>query len=158
MENANRYLATIESLMSENSRLTKELQDSLQGKLPERIVSQDIADLCFSKIAHVLGPSASGTLLDEVNTLCNEFLKIVDEHSVVSYKLKKYVKENEEIEKALMGEDVEDGHAATVGKVVKLRAVLEVTKARLDRFVVGNSEIADLRREVAAFLNGGNNA
>lgn len=160
METATRYLATIESLMINSSRLEKELQDTTQGKLPTRAISQEMADQCYHRIASVLGPTAKGTLLDEVTVLCNEFLKVAKLYTEITNTLKLYEKDNKAIEQTVKGNDLEDTYKPTpiVSSVARLRGVLEVTKTRLDRLVsTGNNDVVELRNEVARFLGGDKN-
>ena len=162
METATRYLATIESLMVENSRLSKELEDAVKGKLPSRIISQEEADKCFHMISKYLGPVAKGTLLSEITVLCDEFQKVGTEYMKLIPQIKALEKETQSINQAVKGNDVEQGYTTPlITKVVRLHAVLEVIKARLDRMCSSSrqdmSEIYDLRKDVAGFLNGDKN-
>jgi hypothetical protein len=167
METATRYLQTIESLMVENSRLLKELQDATNGKLPSRIIPQEEADQCFGRIAEIMGPIARGNLLSEVTTLCNEFKKIGQEYMTAATKAKALEKERGAIEKVIKGEDVEESQSPfgreysmeMVNKVARLRAVLEVIKTRLDRLCLRNDspDLMELRKDVAGFLSGDKN-
>jgi hypothetical protein len=157
METTTRYLATIESLMIENSRLTKEIESVTKGILPSRIISQEIADKCFNKIASIIGPVANGTLFDEITFLCNEFVKVGQEYVTVLDTLKIHKKQQTAIEQVVKGDDVEENYIPTslVNNVSRLRAVLEVTRTRLARFVAsGSNELGDLYKELATFLDG----
>lgn len=160
METNARYLQTIENLMVENSRLTKELADAVKGKLPSRIISEEIADQCYHKIASVIGPVAKGSLLDEVSVLCNEFVKVGREFMSAVDTLKKREREIKAIEQTTKGEDIEENYNPTplVNNVSRIRGVLEVMKVRLDRLVAsGNTDVVDMRNDLARFLNGGKN-
>lgn len=166
METSTRYLHTIEALMVENSRLTKELQDAINGKLPSRIVSQDEADQCFHKIADIMGPIARGSLLTEISTLCNEFKTVAQQYMVEAKKAQLLEKERGAVEKAIKGKDIEENFSLggysteMVNNAVRLRAVLEVIKTRLDRMCLKsdtNSEIFELRKNVSDFLSGDKN-
>lgn len=143
--------------MIENSRLTKELQDIVKDKMPANIVSQEMAEKCLATIATILGPTARGSLLDEITFLCNEFMKISNEYIVVDRQSKQLSREKESIEKAVKGDDVDENHETTqlIKRVIRLRGVLEVIKTRLDRLSknCNQSEIADLRKNVADFLS-----
>lgn len=157
METATRYFTTIENLMTEVSRLNKELQEIAKGRLPTRCIPEDVAEQCFQKIATVIGPTARGTLLDEINVLCGEFMMVAKEHSSVMQLLQAAKREKDAIDKAVKGDDIDEGFnpTSTVNDVSRLRAVLEVTKTRLDRFVAnGNTDLVDLRNELSCFLSG----
>jgi len=157
METATRYFATIEKLMIEVSRLNKELKDSMNGKLPSRCIPEEMADKCFSKIAEYIGPVARGTLLDEISILCDQFKRLEQEYLSVIDILKHAKQEKTAIDRIVKGDDIDENYnpTSTVNSVSRLRAVLEVTKTRIDRFVNnGNSELIELRNELAQFLSG----
>ena len=147
--------------MIENSRLTKEIQDAVKGKMPANIIPQEIADKCFAKISSILGPTARGSLLDEITLLCNEFVKMDQEYMVSASQTKKLAKEKEVLEKVIKGDDIDDGYEATqlISKVSRLRGVLEVIKTRLDRLCTTSvrPEIVELRNSVSDFLSGDKN-
>lgn len=159
METATRYFDTIEKLMTDNSRLTKELADAVNGKMPSRIISQEMADECFNKIAGMIGPVASGSLLDEITAFCNEYMKLAQDYRKVAEQ-NKYAKSQETaIEKIVKGEDLDESYIPTalVSNVSRLRAVLEVSKTRLARLVSnGINDVAELYNDVATFLDGKN--
>lgn len=158
METAARYFATIESLMIENSRLVKELENATKGILPSRMVSQEVVDQCFSKIASIIGPVAKGTLADEIDVLCSEFVRVGQEYMKVQTSLDSHKKQQGAIECAVKGDDVEESYTPTalVNTVSRLRAVLEVTSARLARLAAGgNNELSDLHKEISTFLESG---
>jgi len=168
METAARYLETIESLMIENSRLTKELGEVVKGKLPSRIIPEEEAEKCFNLISKYLSKVASGSLFGEISVLCSELEKIGHEYIKCSSQVKAFEKENAAITQAVSGDDIDPNYNATalVNKVMRLRAVLEVIKARLDRMCASepgankpeaNSEVYDLRKDVATFLSGDKN-
>ncbi len=160
METNARYLSTIESLMVENSRLTKELADSIKGKLPSRIISEEIADQCYHKIANIIGPVAKGNLLDEVSILCNEFTKVGRELMVMADTVKKRDREHVAILQTINGQDIEEGYNPTplVNKASRIRGVLEVMKVRLDRLVTsGNTDVVAIRDDLTRFLSGDKN-
>lgn len=157
METATRYFSTIENLMTEVSRLNKELQEAIKGKLPSRCIPEEVADQCFSKIAGVIGPVASGSLVDEISVLCNEFVRVGQEYVSAMELLQKAKQEKTAIDNIVNGIDVDENYSPTplVDSVSRLRAVLEVTKTRIDRFVSnGNSDLVDLKNELACFLSG----
>lgn len=157
METATRYFTTIENLMTEVSRLNKELQEAAKGKLPSRCIPEDVADQCFQKIATVIGPTARGTLLDEISILCHEFMAVGQEYRSAIELLQRAKQEKNAIDKAVKGDDLDENFnlTPTVSEVSRLRAVLEVTKTRLDRFVAnGNTDLVDLRNELSRYLSG----
>src|SRR5271154_6766234 len=101
METSERYFKTIEHLMVENSRLTKDLQDAINGKLPSRIVSQEEAEHCFELIANHFGPVARGNLLGEIRLLCEQLQNTTAEYANVATKIKSFEKEQEAITLAI---------------------------------------------------------
>lgn len=157
METAARYFETIEILMTEVSRLTKELQDAIKGKLPSRIVPQEEVEKCFAKIAEVIGPMATGSLYSEIGVLCNEFRAIANEYTTVASKFVELDKERNIVQQIIKGDDLDETQTqTTVTKdVARLRGVLELTKMRLDR-LTNNSEVAEIRKDLTLFLNGEN--
>lgn len=155
MESSTRYLETIETLMAQNSKLTKELQDAVVGKLPSNIVSQEMIEQCFIQIARVFGPTAKGSILDEVTFLCNNFIKMNEDYNIRVRQAQSLVLEKEAAMKALDGNDLEE-YTELTGKVSKLRGVLEVIKTRLDRLCTTScdQDIIELRKNLADFLGG----
>ncbi len=125
--------------------------------MPANIAPPEMVEQCFATIARILGPTARGTLLDEVNLLCNEFIKIGNEYMKSSSQAQELSAEKKAIEKAVKGQDIDDNEATELAsKVARLHGVLEVIKTRLDRLcrVECQSEISDLRKSVADFLGG----
>lgn len=159
METSTRYLTTIEALMIDNSRLTKELQDIVIGKMPANVIQQEMAEQCFAKIASVLGPSARGNLLDEITVLCDEFLRVGNEYVSSISQIKKLAEEKEIIGKIVNGDDDGSDNESTplIIEVARLRGVIEVIKTRMDRLSLSDgdcrSEIIELKNSVTGFLN-----
>jgi hypothetical protein len=157
METATRYLHTIESLMIDNSRLKKELNEAVKGKLPSRIVPVEEVEKCFGIIASVLGPTSRGDLLNEVTIICNEFKNVSREYVSAASTMHALEKEKSAAIKAVKGDDIDDNYSSSrlVNDVVRLRAVLEVIKTRLDRLcsINTNTELSELRKDVVGFLS-----